>query len=108
MEYDSKIKLCLFNMDEVINFIEKDVSRTGITFGSRINIGEYIQLQRKGGDGKHVRIRKEDPLHPGNQLQVKLISRKLMNDAIKELNSCCFEIEKAVEKLPQKTLLNYI
>ena len=108
MEYDSKIRLCLFNMDEVINFIEKDVSRTGITFRSRINIGNYIQLQRKGGDGKHVKIRKEDPQHPGNQLQVKLLSRILMNDVIKELNSCCFEIEKAVERPPQKTLLNYI
>jgi len=108
MEYDSKIKLCLFNMDEVINFIEKDVSRTGVTFGSRINIGDYIQLQRKGGDGKHVKIPKESPRHPGNQLQVKLISQKLMNDAIKELNSCCFEIEKAVERPSQKTLLNYI
>jgi len=108
MEYDSKIRLCLFNMDEVINFIEKDVSRTGITFGSRINIGSYIQLQRKGGDGKHVKIPEESPQHPGNQLQVKLLSRTFMNDAIKELNSCCFEIEKTVEKPPQKTLLNYI
>jgi hypothetical protein len=107
MEYNSGVRLCLFNMDEVINFIEKDIRNTGITFGSRINFGKYIQLQRKAGDGKHVRIPECDPRHPGNQLQVKLLCRVLMEDVARQLNSCCFELGETFAKPSRKTLMNY-
>jgi len=34
--------------------------------------GDCLSMQRKGGDGKHVKIPKNHPAHPGNQLQFKL------------------------------------
>jgi hypothetical protein len=92
LEYDKRLRLCLFSMDDVIDFIEKDVREKGISFGNRINVGSYIQLQRKAGNGKHVKRLKTDPEHPGNQLQVKLLARTLRDVAVKRLRSCCFDI----------------
>ncbi|HIC99562.1 MAG TPA: hypothetical protein EYP08_08095 [Pyrodictiaceae archaeon] len=108
LEYDDRLYLCLFDIDEIIKFIEKDVKRRGITFGSRINIGKYIQVQRKAGDGKHVKIPKDDPRHPGNQLQVKVMARDLRDDAIKSgVKHCCFRIDVEFSS-KQRTLFEYI
>lgn len=108
LEYNDYLYLCLFNIDEIIKFIERDVKRRGITFGSRINIGKYIQVQRKAGNGRHVKVPKDDPRHPGNQLQVKVMARDLRDDAIRNgVKHCCFYIDV---KFPskRKTLIEYI
>jgi len=57
-------------MDEVI----KEISKSGLstTVAGVIKIGDYLTLQRKGGDGAHVKLPKSDPRHPGNQLQFKI------------------------------------
>lgn len=34
--------------------------------------GDCLSMQRKGGNGKHVKLPKDHPAHPGNQLQFKL------------------------------------
>jgi len=107
LEYDSELKLCLFNLDEVIDFIEKDVQKRGIAFGSRIDIGNFIQWQRKAGNGKHVKIPKTDPRYPGNQLQVKLMARNLRDEAIKQIRGCCFNLAKLQIKPTHKDLKNY-
>jgi len=108
LEYNSESKLCLFNLDKVIEFIKNDVQREGITFGSRISIGRFIILQRKAGNGKHVKIPKTDPRHPGNQLQVKLIARTFRDVAINQIGGCCFDLPKLSEKPTRKSLVNYL
>lgn len=42
--------------------------------------GDCLSMQRKGGDGKHVKIPKNHPAHPGNQLQFKLKPLSLINN----------------------------
>ncbi|MFB0562393.1 MAG: hypothetical protein ACETWM_14405 [Candidatus Lokiarchaeia archaeon] len=65
-------KIYIFNMDEVLNFLFKDASNN-ISFSNKgiIRLGNFITVQRKGGDGKHITIPKIDWKHPGNQLQFK-------------------------------------
>lgn len=108
LEYNNELKLCLFNLDEVIDFIEKDVQKKGIAFGSRIDIGNFIQWQRKAGNGKRVKIPKTDPRHPGNQLQVKLLARYLTDAAIKQISGCCFNLAESRIKPTHKSLENYL
>lgn len=62
--------LHLFNMDDVIEIL----ARQGVGFTGKgiIKIGEFVSIQRKGGNGKRYRgVYKTDPRHPGNQLQIK-------------------------------------
>ena len=96
LEYNSQPRLCLFNLDDVIVFIEDNVRKKGITFGSRINIGDFIQWQRKAGNGSRVKIPKTHPRHPGNQLQVKFMARNFMHEAVKQINKqirgCCYDL----------------
>lgn len=80
-------ELCLFNMDEVISFLSSQpvqFSDDGI-----IKIGEFVSIQRKGGDGSHVKKPKTDPTHPGNQLQFKFKPLEFMRSAKGLLKSCC-------------------
>lgn len=65
-------KIYVFNMDDVINFLFENASNN-ITFTKKgiIRLGDFITVQRKGGDGKHVSLPKTDWKHPGNQLQFK-------------------------------------
>lgn len=83
-EYNEETRLFLFNLDETLAFIKRNIESKGISFRSRINLGDYLQIQRKAGDGRSVdaRISKTDPDHPGNQLQVKLMTLALKGDAV--------------------------
>jgi hypothetical protein len=109
LEYNERLTLCMFNVDEVIDFIEQDVAEAGISFGNRINIGNYIQLQRKAGDGKHVKKPKTSPDHPGNQVQVKFLAKNFVGNARNMVRNCCFELASLLEKpSAQKKLANFI
>jgi len=61
--YISKIQ----NVVEEIAKSKIAVSKMGI-----IKIGEFLTMQRKSGNGKHIKIPKTNPRHPGNQIQFKL------------------------------------
>ncbi|MGC9107284.1 MAG: hypothetical protein ACP5IE_03720 [Infirmifilum sp.] len=67
-----KRRLYIFCMDDVIRFlIENALNNLHFTEKGIIKLGEFISIQRKGGDGKHITIPKTDWSHPGNQLQFK-------------------------------------
>ena len=72
----SNRKLYLLNINKLIDFIIEnysiDFSRKGIII-IKVKNKPLITIQRKGGNGKHVkRYRKTDWEHPGNQLQFKI------------------------------------
>jgi hypothetical protein len=109
LEYNDRLTLCMFNLDEVIDFIEQDVRQKGISFGNRIDIGSYIQLQRKAGNGKHVKINERSPDHPGNQLQVKFLAKSFVDGARNLLRNCCFELASLWGKqLAQRKLTDFV
>lgn len=59
-------------MDDVIEFlIENSINNVCFTEKGIIRLGEFVTIQRKGGDGRHITIPKTDWKHPGNQLQFK-------------------------------------
>ena len=59
-------------MSEVICFLLKN-AKNRICFSKKgiIKIGDFITVQRKGGNGSQIKISKTDWNHPGNQLQFK-------------------------------------
>ncbi|MEM3488285.1 MAG: hypothetical protein QXO75_01290 [Nitrososphaerota archaeon] len=65
-------KIYIFKMDDVLNFLYKN-AKNNINFSNKgiIRLGDFITVQRKGGNGKHITIPKIDWEHPGNQLQFK-------------------------------------
>lgn len=65
-------KIYVFRMDDVICFLIKNAKeRIAFTDKGIIRLGDFITIQRKGGNGKHIRVPKTDWKHPGNQLQFK-------------------------------------
>ncbi|MEM2203598.1 MAG: hypothetical protein QXI22_04490, partial [Sulfolobales archaeon] len=62
-------KIYVFNMDDVLNFLYNNARNIGFSDKGIIKLGDFITIQRKGCDGKHVTIPKTDWNHPGNQLQ---------------------------------------
>jgi hypothetical protein len=65
-------KIFIFRMDEVLDFLYKNAyNKIRFTDKGIIMLGDFITIQRKGGDGKHIKIPKTDWEHPGNQLQFK-------------------------------------
>lgn len=87
IEYNGKEALYLFSLDDIIQFIKKDIASRGISFGKTIRLGKYIQIQRKAGNGVHIpkTLLKTNPAHPGNQMQTKLMVLSLRDDAISTL-----------------------
>jgi|Deesub1362A_J573_1020465.scaffolds.fasta_scaffold00525_34 hypothetical protein len=67
-----KRKIYIFNMDDVLNFLFENADNN-ICFTNKgiIRLGDFVTVQRKGGDGKHIKIPKTEWEHPGNQLQFK-------------------------------------
>ena len=67
-----KKRIYMFRMNDVIEFLIKNASNN-ISFSEKgiIYIGDFIRIQRKGGNGKHIKISKTNWNHPGNQLQFK-------------------------------------
>jgi R.HinP1I restriction endonuclease len=59
-----------YDVDEII----ENISKTGISFSKNgvVRFGEFITLQRKGGNGDKLHLPKSDSRHPGNQLQFKM------------------------------------
>lgn len=67
-----KRRIYIFRMDDVIKFlIENAKNNINFTEKGIIRLGDFITVQRKGGDGKHIAIPKTDWRHPGNELQFK-------------------------------------
>ena len=60
----------IYDIDSVIDLFSKNI----ITFSKNgiIKIGDFITLQRKGGNGIACKIPKSDLKHPGNQIQFKM------------------------------------
>lgn len=67
-----KRRIDIFRMDDVVKFLIKNASDS-ICFTEKgiIKLGDFVTIQRKGGNGKHITIPKTDWNHPGNQLQFK-------------------------------------
>lgn len=65
-------------MLDIFDYIEKGEIYT--TPKGILMFGDCLSMQRKGGDGKHVKIPKNHPAHPGNQLQFKLKPLSLINN----------------------------
>lgn len=59
-----------YDIDELI----ENISKLGISFSKNgvVKFGEFITLQRKGGNGDKLHLPKSDSRHPGNQLQFKM------------------------------------
>lgn len=69
---ERKRRIYIFSMDDIIKFlIENTTDNICFTEKGIIKLGEFVTIQRKGGDGKHITIPKIDWNHPGNQLQFK-------------------------------------
>lgn len=64
-------RIYVFRMEEVLNFLIQDASNVSFTKKGIINLGKFIKVQRKGGNGKRIKIPKTDWKHPGNNLQFK-------------------------------------
>jgi hypothetical protein len=94
MEYEKEKSLYVFRMDDIIEFIENNVKVSGIKFGRTITLGDFLWIQRKAGDGKHIDaiLPKTHPDHPANQIQIKVLPIDLRNAAIKNLKWCKFEM----------------
>lgn len=67
-----KRRIYIFRMNDVIKFLIEDaINNICFTEKGIIKLGEFITIQRKGGNGKHITLSKTDWNHPGNQLQFK-------------------------------------
>lgn len=77
--YDTSLKtFSLYDMRETIDRLASCVisySNHGV-----VKIGNYMTLQRKGGDGGYLSAPKEHPDHPGNQLQFKMKINSYMRE----------------------------
>jgi hypothetical protein len=87
-----KHKLYFFRMEDVINFLVKNILNN-ITFSRKgiIKLGDYITVQRKSGDSSKITIPKTDWNHPGNQLQFKFSPLKFA-EFIEKTNSIALQI----------------
>jgi hypothetical protein len=62
----------IFKIQECLKFLEENIS-SNIYFSRKgiIKLGDFLSVQRKGGNGSHITIPKTNWQHPGNQLQFK-------------------------------------
>ena len=71
MIYDRiKQELFFYHMQQLLAILKKSFlsfSKKGI-----IKIGDYLTLQRKGGDSNYIKLPKNHINHPSNQLQFKM------------------------------------
>lgn len=75
-------EIAIYKME---NFLEHLLKRANVGISKRgvIIINEFITIQRKGGNGKHVKTPPKDSIkHPGNNIQVKLNCRKVLGSDI--------------------------
>lgn len=68
----SNKKIFIFKMEDVLRFLVGDIrQKISFTQHGNIQLGRFISVQRKGGDGSHIKIPKTNWKHPGNNLQFK-------------------------------------
>ncbi|MEM0016970.1 MAG: hypothetical protein QXJ48_00340 [Candidatus Korarchaeum sp.] len=83
-------KIYVFKISDVIDFIYRDaICRIDFSEKGIIRLGDFITIQRKGGNGKHVTIPKTNWEHPGNQLQFKFSPLKFV-ECIRKANAIEF------------------
>ena len=76
-ERDESI-MSIYSMKTVLKNLDKQVE---ITNRGNILIGSSVVIQRKGGNGVHaIKIRKDDPKHPGNDIQIKMKMLEFMKE----------------------------
>jgi len=63
---------------DVFEYIENGEIYT--TSKGVLRFGDCLSMQRKGGNGRHVKVPKNHPSHPGNQIQFKLKPISLINN----------------------------
>lgn len=65
-----KQEIFFYHMQQLLTFFKKSCR----TFSKKsiIKIGDYLNLQRKGGDGNYTKLPKTHINHPSNQLQFKM------------------------------------
>ena len=68
-DYTNK-KWHISEITTVINYIKKQPIT--ISNGGVLYFGDSLTLQKKGGNGSHIKIPKSNPAHPGNQIQFKI------------------------------------
>ncbi|MGB9831659.1 MAG: hypothetical protein ACPLSP_06285 [Fervidicoccus fontis] len=87
-------RIYVFRMDEVIDFLIKNAS-DNISFTEKgiVKLGDFVTIQRKGGNGKHITIPKTDWNHPGNQLQFKFSPLKFAEyiESTKAIDFCVID-----------------
>lgn len=69
-------KMKIWKMRTVLTAVGDDV---GFTPKGNITLGTCFVLQRKGGNGMRVNVPKDDPKHPGNDIQIKLDVAKFLS-----------------------------
>lgn len=79
--YDANAnQMNLFDLNLLLKNLNYDISfsRAGL-----IQIGEYLKIQRKGGNGVHsLHISKTDLIHPGNNIAVKMNVKNYVRDHV--------------------------
>ncbi|MDD9972971.1 MAG: hypothetical protein OXU27_03145 [Candidatus Poribacteria bacterium] len=67
----------IWKMEEVLDRISHTISYS--SQGGNMVIGGCVYLQRKGGNGQHIKVPRTSPDHPGNQIQPKLHTRDFID-----------------------------
>ena len=82
--------LYVYKMMDVLTFLFENAS-DHISFSNKgiVRLGDFITIQRKSGNGKHITLPKTHYRHPGNQLQFKFSPLKF-TDHIQETNAITF------------------
>lgn len=76
-----RYKLYLYKMEDVINYLVRDIQGSvGFSPKGIVRLGDFITVQRKGGNGYRITIPKTNWDHPGNQLQFKFSPLKFVED----------------------------
>ena len=75
--------MAVYKMSDLLKDMRYDISYT--PKGKNIRIGDFIILQRKGGDGNIIKMPKTDPSHPSNDLQVKLDIKGFLKSDVRPL-----------------------
>ncbi len=89
-----KKRIYIFRMEDIIKFLFENAS-DNICFTEKgiIRLGDFVTIQRKGGNGKHITIPKTDWNHPGNQLQFKFSPLKFAEyvESTKVIDFCVID-----------------
>jgi len=88
-----KRRLYFFKMREAIDFLCKNSSNVNFSRKGIVKLGDFISVQRKSGDGKHIKIPKTNWRHPGNNLQFKFSPLRFAEYIENAKVIDCFEID---------------